>query len=177
MGSVLLFALAAFSAIALAIVVPVLFRLYRRSGIEEITPEWLENFSPEAYEPMQRLLNVDDFNFLKRQPGFDSAAIRRFRRERLRIFRQYLNRVVIDFNRLHLAARVLAAHGTDDRSALMNRLVSLKFRFGMALLQAEGSYLLCCAGSSTVSVRALVARLNEMSVQLNALSLANSAAY
>lgn len=177
MGSALLFALLAFAAVALAIVIPVLFRLYRHSPIEEITPEWLEHFSPESYEPMARLLSRDDFNFLKRQPGFDTANLRRFRRDRLRIFRQYLNRIVVDFNRLHLAARVLVAHSTDDRSALMNRLVSLKFRFGLALLRAELGYVLCLAGANIVSVRALVARLDEMSVQLNALSLSSSAAY
>lgn len=177
MSSVLVFSLPGFAILAMAIVIPVLFRLYRRSSLEEITPEWLESFSATTYEPMQRLLNAEDFNFLKRQPGYDLAVVQRLRRERLRIFRQYLNRVVVDFNRLHLAARILVAHSQEDRSALLSHLMALKFRFGLAAIQAEFNYMLCCIGYSTISVRALLARLEEMSTQLNALSTANAAAY
>lgn len=176
MESALAFSLLAFGVFACAIVIPVLVRLYSRSRVEEITPEWLENFSPSTYWPMERLLNRDDFGFLKSQAGYDSAMMRRFRRERIRIFRQYLNRVVVDFNQLHLAARVLVANSAEDHSTLLNHLVWLKLRFGVAVVQAECSYLLCRFGSSTISVRGLIARLEEMSSQLNALSMANAAA-
>lgn len=177
MGSALAFSLLGFAILAMVIVIPVLFRLYRRSSLEEITPEWLESFSAVSYEPMQRLLNAEDFNFLKRQPGYDPAVLRRLRRERLHIFRQYLNRIVIDFNRLHLAARILVVHSQEDRSALLSRLMALRVRFGLAAIYAECNYLLCCLGCSTISVRTLLARLDEMGVQLNALSTANAAAY
>jgi len=59
--------------------------------MEEITPEWLENFSTSVYHPMEGLLADEDFRFLSRQPGFDLSLYRKLRRERLRIFRQYLN--------------------------------------------------------------------------------------
>jgi hypothetical protein len=174
--SALAFSLLVFAAFACAVVIPVLVRLYTRSRVEEITPEWLESFSTSTYLPMERLLNRDDFRFLKCQAGYDSSMVRRFRRERIRIFRQYLNRVVVDFNQLHLAARVLIANSAEDQSALLNHLVWLKLRFGAAVVQAECSYLLCRFGSSTISVRGLIARLEEMSAQLNALSMANAAA-
>ncbi len=174
MESALAFSLLGFGGFAFAVILPVLFRLYGSSRIDQITPEWLESFSASTYCPMERLLNGDDFGFLKRQAGYDSALIRRFRRERLRIFRQYLNRIIVDFNQLHLAARILIANSAEDHSALLNHLVWLKLRFGAAVVQAECSYLLCRLGSSTVSVRALIARLEEMSAQLNSLSMPNA---
>jgi hypothetical protein len=173
-NSALVFALLIFAGIAIAIVLPVLFRLYRSSRIEEITPEWLENFSASSYEPMEHLLGDEDFNFLKRQPGYDLAVLKRFRRERLRIFRQYLNRIIVDFNRLQLAARILVAHSADDRSMVLKHLVSLRLRFGIAVLQAEFSYALCFIGCNTVAAHGLIARLEEMSAQLNALTAANA---
>jgi len=173
-NSALVVTLLALAGLGVAVVVPVLIRLYRASRIEEITPEWLENFSPDAYTPMEHLLSREDFNFLKRQPGFDAAAIRRFRRERLRIFRQYLNRIILDFSRLQLAARIVIAHSAVDQSPLFKRLMSLRIRFAVAVLRVEFSYLLCCLGCGTVAVQSLIASLKEMSEQLNALTAANA---
>jgi hypothetical protein len=169
--SALLFALLLFAGIALCIVIPVVLRLYCASRVEEITPEWLESFSVELYEPMEGLLSSRDFDFLKRQPGFDSAALRRFRRERLHIFRQYLNRMIRDFNRLQLAARILVAHSSEDRSAqVLKRLVWLRVRFFAAVVRVEFSYAACRFGCSKVPARALLDRLAEMSTELATLS-------
>lgn len=174
MDSALVFAPFGLAGIAIAVVVPVLFRLYRGCSIEEITPEWLETFSVSSYEPMEHLLSGEDFSFLKRQPGYDLGVLKRFRRDRLRIFRQYLNRMIRDFNRLQLAARVLIARSADDRSSLLKQLVSLRVRFTFAVIHAEFSYALCRLGCSTVAAYTLIARLEEMSAQLNALTAANA---
>jgi hypothetical protein len=166
---VLLFALAA------AFAVPVLGKLYKTCRIEEITPEWLENFSTSAYLPMESLLADEDFTFLSRQPGFDLSLYRKLRRERLRIFRQYLTRLVSDFNRLHMVTRALIAQSPDDRSELVSKLIRLKIRFSVALIRAEASYVLCRLGLSSLAVRALILHLEEMHAQLSAVSAAQTA--
>ena len=156
--------------LSLAAVLPVLVKLLRRCRADEITPEWLENFSVTSYYPMQRLLCHEDFQFLVRQPGFDVALYRKFRKDRLQIFRQYLNRMIGDFNRLHAIARLLLARNTHDRSELLIRLIWIKIRFSCAVFEAEGNYLLCCLGLHTLRVHRLIAQLEEMSVQLRILS-------
>lgn len=169
LSSLLLFAL------ALGVLAPALFKLYRKCRFEEITPEWLETFSATSYYPMHGLLASEDFAFLSRQPGFDLSLYRKLRRERLHIFSQYLNRLIVDFNRLHTAACMLLAVAPDDRSELAVRLVSLKLRFTLAVVHAQASYVLCCAGSRSLAVRGLISRLEEMSAQLNSLSAAQLA--
>ena len=162
--------------VSLVLIAPVLARLFRRCEISEITPEWLESFSVSAYHPMQGLLSDEDFRFLARQPGFDFALYRKLRRERLLIFRQYLNRLVSDFNRLHAVARAMIARGQEDRSDLMVRLLRLKIRFILAVVGSEISYLCCRAGIGKLVVHGMIARLEEMSAELNGLAALETAA-
>ncbi len=164
-----------FCGLSLILVAPILFKLYRRSRIEEITPEWLESFSPSSYYPMQGLLADEDFRFLSRQPGFDFSLYRKLRRERLHIFHQYLNRLIRDFNRLHAAARVVLAHGKEDRSEMVGQLMRLKLRFSMAAIHAEFSYMLCWAGFRSLAARAMIQHLEEMSTQLTFITVAEAA--
>ena len=161
--------------VSLGFVAPALYKLYRRYRVDEITPEWLESFSTASYYPMQELLAKEDFAFLSRQPGFDLSLYRKLRRERLHIFRQYLSRLILDFNRLHTAACVLLAHSSEDRSNLLSRLIYLKIRFTAAVIHAEFSYFLCCAGFRSLAVRGLILRLEEMSAHLSSLSRAQLA--
>ncbi len=162
--------------VTLALFFPILRWLCRKAAIEEITPEWLENFSVAAYYPMQGLLSDEDFTFLSRQPGFDESLYRKLRRERLHIFRQYLLRLIIDFNRLHAVARMILARGNQDRSDVVGKLMRLKFQFSLAVFQAECSYLLCCVGFRFLAVRRLIAVLESMSMELAALSESHVAA-
>jgi hypothetical protein len=161
--------------LSLAFVLPILTKLYRRCNAEEITSEWLESFSASSYYPMQRLLAAEDFRFLSRQPGFDLSLYRKLRRDRLHIFRQYLSRLIVDFNRLHTAARILLAHGHEDQSHLVSQLIWLKVRFSLAVIEAECSYILCCIGFRSLAARAMIMRLEEMSAQLRLISAAQFA--
>ena len=163
--------------LSLALLAPVLAHLFRRCEMTEITPEWLKNFSVSAYYPMQGLLSDEDFHFLVRQPGFDFSLYRKLRRERLLIFHQYSRRLVSDFNRLHTAARLLIARGQEDRSELMVRLFKLKIRFSVAVLQSEISYLCCRIGIGRLVVHSMIARLEEMSAELNGLAAQRVAAH
>jgi hypothetical protein len=156
--------------------VPVVFRLLRHSNLAEVTPEWLENFTTAAYYPMEGLLAEEDFRFLCRQPGFDFSLYRKLRADRLRIFRQYLNRLIGDFNRLHAVARFLISQGGEDRSEILKQLIWLRVRFSGSVLQVEANYLLCRFGWRSLATANLVARLEDMSGQLNAISAMRLAA-
>lgn len=153
------------------VMLPVVVRLYRKCRIEDISPEWLESFSLDSYEPMRGLLSQEDFKFLVGQPGFDLSLYRKLRRERLQIFRQYLSRLINDFNRLHLITRVLVAHSPEDRSDLLTKLIWLKLRFTVTVIRTEANYRLCCLGWQSLAVRSLLMQLREMHDQL---SLASS---
>lgn len=148
----------------------IVLKLHGRCSMEEITPEWLASFSVSSYQPMHALLCEEDFSFLSRQPGFDLLLYKKFRRDRLRIFRQYMNRLIADYNRLHMAARMLLAATPGDQSDMMTHLIRLKINFSAAVLRAEANYLLCCVGFRTLAVRALIIRLEELSTEVAAIS-------
>ena len=123
---------------------------------------------------MEGLLADEDFRFLSRQPGFDLSLHRKLRRERLLIFQQYLNRLILDFNRLHTVARFLLAHAEEDRSELVSRLIWIKVRFAFAAIQGRASYLLCSLGLRTLPVRTMIVQLEQMSSALAAISAART---
>ena len=120
-----------------ALVLPVLIRLLKICEPRDFPSEWLESFSASSYNSMQHLLSEEDFAFLVAQPGFDFSLYRKLRRERLKIFRQYLNRLVADFNRLHAIARFLLSQSAEDRSDELKRLIWLKVRFTGTILRVE----------------------------------------
>lgn len=156
--------------LSLAIAGPVLRRLFRKPCAEEITPEWLENFSLDRYRSMSGLLANDDFAFLSRQPGFDLSLYRKLRRERLFIFREYFNRLIVDFNRLHLTARILVADGEGDSSDLAAVLFQLQMRFYVAVFRTEYSYIMCRLGLGTLSAQTLLEPLQALSDRITGLA-------
>jgi hypothetical protein len=159
-------------AIGVAAVLPTLRRLLKPASVHDITPEWLANFSAESYLPMEKLLSGEDFEFLSRQPGFDLALYRKLRRERLEIFRMYLHRMIRDFGRLDFAARLIVANAAEDHSRVLAHLLWLKLRFSTTVVRAELAYHLCRFGLGTLPCRALIARLEEMTAQISAVSAA-----
>ena len=153
-----------------AFVVRIVLKLSHNYSSSEVSGDWLTRFSAADYNPMDVLLAEDDFAFLSRQPGFDLSLYKKLRRERLRIFRQYLNRLIADYNRLHAAARLLLAETQQDQSEAIQRLISLKLKFALAVFRAEANYLLCCVGFRTLGARTLVLRLEQLSEEVIALA-------
>jgi len=148
------------------VIVPMLRRLFLKPSIGEITPQWLEEFSPDRYRSMANLLANDDFSFLVRQPGFELKLYRKLRRERLAIFRQYLDRLVLDFKRLHITARVLAAQNSEDSTTLTQQLFKMQYQFNLALIRTEFEYSLCRFGLAAVHVQRLIEPLRSLSEAL-----------
>jgi hypothetical protein len=158
----------------LLLVLPVLARLMKRCRFEDISPEWLDNFSAALYYPMEGLLSNEDFAFLSKQPGFDISLYRKLRRDRLRIFRQYFFRLIRDFNRLHSVARALLAETPTDHSDLMMKLILLKVRFGLSVLSVEMSYWWCFVRFRPLVIKTLISGLEEMSLHLHATAQARA---
>jgi hypothetical protein len=155
--------------IGIALVAPVLCRLCRNYTLEDISPEWLESFSVTSYYPMRALFSADDFDFLSRQPGFDRTLKRKLRRDRLQIFKQYLDRMIADFNRLHTIARFVLAQSSEDRSDLVGRLLWLRVRFAVTVLRVQFTYRLYWLGVPSFSVTTLIRYLEEMTAHLTQL--------
>jgi hypothetical protein len=148
----------------------VAIKLLGRNAPGSIPGDDWATFSIDTYHPMQALFCDDDFAFLSSQPGFDFLLYKKLRRERLRIFRQYMNRLIADYNRLHGAARMLLATSSYDQSNMLGRLILLRLRFSGAVFHAELNYLLCCVGFRTLTVRAVLARVRELNEQVAALA-------
>jgi hypothetical protein len=158
-------------AASLLLLLPVLLRLFKTCKVEDISADWLESFTCSSYYAMEGLLSDEDFKFLSRQPGFDLSLYRKLRRDRLNIFKQYLNRLILDFNRLHVAARFLISQSPEDQSAVVTRLAWLRIRFSIAVIRAEISYAFCRIGFRYVAIRSVIHHLEEMSAQLSAISV------
>jgi len=121
---------------------------------------------------MELLLAEDDFNFLLRQPGFESSIAKKLRQDRVRIFRQYLHRLISDFNRLHVYVRFLVSQSETDQSGLIFRLVWLRVRFSATVLRLELSLFLAYFGFQPRLVSRAISQLDEMSTCLYSLSAA-----
>lgn len=134
----------------------------------------LARISAERYRPMARLLDPADEEFLARCQ--DSAAVRRFRAERRRIFRRYLRSLERDFGAICAAIRMILAHAEEDRPDLASALMRRETRFALALFNVRCRLLLHAAGIGRVDVRGLVAALDEMRAELGRLVPAPAAA-
>jgi len=86
-------------------------------------------FSLDHYAPMGRLLAEEDFLFLKSQPGYRPEIGARWKRERRRILRMYLDDLKDDFRRLHAQARKLAAHSDVESADLVKVLMKQQVIF------------------------------------------------
>ena len=160
-GAVGIILLAAFAVLAV--------KLFSAGGVRDVDPEWLRNFTIEQYRPMERLLSESDFEFLRNQPGYTRDLERNLRRERRMIFRSYLRLLGRDFERFHLALRLLARDAAEDRPELAVELVRQKAIFiaGMWLVQMKLS--LHALGVGSVDVRALVSQLDAAQWQMREL--------
>lgn len=98
-----------------------------------VTAEWIEALSPERYCPMMRLLEPDDLEFLRCQPGFTRRMASGLRAQRSQIFSSYLRDLDQDFRQVSLALRLILLHSCQDRPDLARALVSQEARFALGM--------------------------------------------
>jgi len=158
----------AFGFIAVLMAV-MLRRLVAPATVTACDPAWLDEFNIQKYRPMLRLLSSDDYEFLSKQAGYDHKISRKLRTERRRIFRSYLQNLVRDFHRLHLAAKVVLVYSPEDRPELAAKLLKQRFLFSIAVCSVEFRLLLHSAGLATVDVRGLLGALDGFHSEISGL--------
>jgi hypothetical protein len=139
-----------------------------RRGI--VDAQWLANYSPTRYRPMERLLASEEFEFLRASEGWTPAVEQAFRDGRRRLYRRYLGLIARDFDRLHTAARVLALHSPVDRPDLGLVLMREQVSFRKAMLTARFRLALHGLGMNPGDVRGLVRSVESMNSHVRALA-------
>jgi hypothetical protein len=145
-------------------------RLTSRGAISECDPDWFATFSIGTYQPMLRLLAEEDYKFFAAQPGITPKAVHQLRRERRRVFRAYLNNLVKDFHRLHLAARMTLIYSPVDRSDLAQTLLRQRAIFMWAVTMVEFRLVLHSLGLGAVDASQLLGALENMRLNVGSLS-------
>jgi hypothetical protein len=124
------------------------------------------NFSLDLYQPMAGLLAEDDLVFLKSQPGYRAEMGGRWKRERRRIFRLYLDELKNDFGRLHAQARELVAQSGADSAGLVEVLMKQHMTFLRATMALEFRLVLQSMGIGKVDVAPLMQLIEQMRADL-----------
>ncbi len=145
-----------------------MWKLLSSIRVRGVDPDWLQKFSTDFYQPMERLLSEDDIEFLKAQPGYEPGMEKMLRAERRKVFRAYLRTLGQDFNRLHLALRLIVLYSPEDRPDLAGILLRQKALFLAGLLAAHARLALYGVGVDRVDVRGLVATLDTMRADVQA---------
>ncbi len=140
-----------------------LVKLCHRSRMPEADAlGWLDQFSAARYQPMERLLNNQDYLFLASQRGYQPSIARRLRRQRIRIFQAYLGGMIGDFQRLLNAARHIVVYSPNDQLTFAATLWRFRLRFYASVVAVEGRVLLHIFGIGHVDARRLLGNLERM---------------
>jgi hypothetical protein len=109
-----------------------------------VTGEWLAELSTDRYRPMLRLLQEDDWRFLRDQHGFQPEIEKSLRRQRVQIFQGYLRMLRADFRRLCGGLSEQGARGVVQRRAeFAVRVMAVRarlalYRKGLGCVDASG---------------------------------------
>jgi hypothetical protein len=138
----------------------VLFRIlsYRRPSAEETIPE----FSLSRYQCMTQLMSDDDAQFWGEQQGVSRSVKQRFRRNRRKVFRLYLQELAFDFRQLHRRAREIAAHAPEGNGNLVGSLMRLQVDFWRFMVLIETQLLLDQFGIGSVDSGRLLETIQSL---------------
>jgi len=131
-----------------------------------VTPEWMDHLSAERYRPMLRLLQEEDLEFLRRQPGATPALVRRFRAQRCRAFRGYLRWLSVDFDRACDALMVVMVNSPYDRADLLSAFIRSRFGFASSMLVVRCQLFLYRRKLAKVDIARLVGQFDGVRAHL-----------
>jgi hypothetical protein len=131
-----------------------------------VTVEWIDQLSIERYQPMLRLLDEEDFRFMR---TFSPEMVTKLRIQRCQIFRGYLHDLDDDFKRICSALKVLMVQSKQDRPELASALVKSQFTFAYTMVMVQARLACYRYGIGTVDVRALVKLFDGMRIELRTL--------
>src|SRR5581483_8791890 len=131
--------------------------------------DWLQRLSPLRYQPMERLLDADEYRRLKAHPAISRKSLHTIRTRRIRLFREYLRCLSLDYSRICTAIKIVMVQSAQDRPDLARLLVLQRFTFSARLLMAECRLTLHYLGICGVDAGKLVAAMEAMRLQLNSM--------
>jgi hypothetical protein len=152
------------AAVTLGILLWVRLSGYRRVTRHAEAPT--DGFTPARYEPMTRLLDGADLDFLRKEAACGSDLAARWERSRRRIFRMYLRDLAEDFRRVHAEARALVAESPERYSALVGVLMRQQLTFWRALAAVELRLALNGLGAGPADVRGLVEAIEAIRAEM-----------
>ena len=158
---ILIWVLAGVVTAALAALGYFTLRMMRPAKVN-FAPEWVAEFSPARYRPMERLLSEDDFQFLAKKSGVDSCVIERLRAQRRSVFRAYLSQMSRDFSRLQAIGKLMVLYSPYDRPDLAEALLRQEFRFRRAWATMHVRLVLHSFGVGTVEVNHLIQPIQQL---------------
>jgi hypothetical protein len=138
-------------------------------GALPVTATWIEELSLDRYRPMLRILAADDFDALRSQPGYTPAMLANLRRQRCRIFRQYLSALRADFARVCLALKLLMVQAGNDRPDLASTLLRKQAQFACGVAIVQVRLALYSFGIGSVEVASLLSVFDGLRVELRTL--------
>ena len=134
-----------------------------------LTPEWIDELSVERYRPMMRLLDGEDIEFLRTQPGFTPRMAARLRLQRCQIFQGYLRCLTADFGRVCAAVKLLVVQSNLDRPDLPSVLLHQQAMFACGVAAVQFRLFLYRWGLCNVDVTSLVKTFDRMRLELKVL--------
>jgi hypothetical protein len=146
-----------------------LLRKVAASGSLPLTAEWIDELSVERYRPMIRLLDGEDLEFLRSQPGFTPKMEAKLRTQRCQIFRGYLRCLNADFGRVCAALKILMLQSRNDRPDLAAALMRYQATFVLAMCMVQCRLVLYRWGVCAVDVTGLVDVFDKMRLELRTL--------
>jgi hypothetical protein len=142
LGSFILLAVAGGVAFALK-------RLWSLDGLPDLAR--LQDSPEVKYAMMGRLLSSRDIEFLRSENGYTEQIEAQFRKQRADVFKLYLESMQRDFDAIHAAARMMAAHGIGG-AELSGQLVQLPLTFKRTVWAARWQMFVYRQGWATPSV-------------------------
>ena len=137
--------------------------------------EWFEEFSSFRYLPMRRLLSPEEEEYWASSAPDTNCDRAQFRAERRHLFRQYLQLIGSDFERLSQGVRLSAIHAAEDRTADISRLLQLEWSLRKLLWQAELRLTFHWLGLQPVDATALINALQGFEFSLREIRIGATA--
>ena len=141
-----------------------------------VTAEWISELSTDRYRPMMRLLDPDDLEFLRSQPGYTPEMESRLRAQRCQVFRGYLRCLNLDFRRVGTALKIIMSQSEHDRGDLATILLHHQVQFALGLQVVRVRLQFYQWGIGHVDAASLLTIFDLMRIELGGLMPATSQA-
>jgi hypothetical protein len=153
----------------LAALVAVLLKAASQKAPLPATADWIDEVSVERYRPMLRLLEEDDFEFVRSRPGSTPQIVAQLRRQRCQIFRGYLESLRCDFGRVSTALRLVMVQAGHDRPDLARTVVRAHVAFTFGIVAVQVRLALYSWGLGSVSAASVLGVFDNLRRELRTL--------